>query len=59
MVASVGFMLLGLMQFALAGMRPPVADRHEQRGNTLSALVPVGLGLVTFLLGVRQYSRRS
>jgi hypothetical protein len=59
MAASAGFMLLGLVQFALAGMRPPANDRHEQRGNVLNALIPVGLGFAGFLLGLRQLSKRS
>ncbi len=59
LAASIGFIVLGLMQFALASTRPPAADRHEERGNVFNALIPMGLGFAGVLLGVRQMSRRS
>jgi hypothetical protein len=58
LAASVGIILVGLMQFAFAGTRPQPADQHVRIGNLFNALVPLVLGTAGFLLGLLQMSRK-
>lgn len=59
MAVSAGLMLLGLIQFAMAGMRPQTNDHWEQLVMRLDdGLGTMGAGLAGFLLGVRQMLKR-